>query len=605
MVRLKGYMVFPSFIEAPKRRQNDLAENRGSRMRRTVTTIFLLVLVALLCPYRLQAAPSKVEYLEAKPLSKVVTPRLKPVEAGSKLVYVITWGGDVSLIYGVQEGLFREAGLDVALTLENDFAKQVQAVLDGKTPYLRGTMGMINAAAEVFKAAGTDLVVIVQLTWSTGGDTMTVRPSVRTPNDLKGKAIALQLYGPHMDYMTNILVNAGLRPAQVTLRWLKELTLPTYETQGTTVDAVSAFAADDKLDAVMAISPDALKLTSNGTVGTGSEGSVKGARVLLSTKTASRIIADVYAVRKDYFDTHRADVQKFVHTVLRSQEALTELLANKPSQQAKYRQILAAAADLLLGAPQATADVEGMLGDCEFVFHAGNVAFFTSVGTTRTLTTLTEEIQPAFIEMGLMTKRVALQSAGWDYNQLTAGLKNTRAVAAPQFDPGRAQQAVEKQLAVEPGAWETEGTLFVIEIAFDPNQSVFAEDRYATDYQKALQVAQTYGGALVVVEGHSDPLGILQAQQKGERKEVLDQMRQVAKNLSLARANAVRSSFIQYSKDHNISVDQSQFIAIGRGVEAPKFNPPRTKEEWAANRRVRFVIKQVEAELSEFKPLGN
>ena len=32
---------------------------------------------------------------------------------------------------------------------------------------------------------------------------------------------------------------------------------------------------------------------------------------------------------------------------------------------------------------------------------------------------------------------------------------------------------------------------------------------------------------------------------------------------------------------------------------------PRTKEEWAANRRVRFVIKQVEAELTEFKPLGN
>ena len=145
-----------------------------------------------------------------------------------------------------------------------------------------------------------------------------------------------------MDYMANILNNAGILPAQVTLRWLKELTLPTYDTQGTMVDAVSAFATDDKLDAVMAISPDALKLTSNGTVGTGSEGSVKGARVLLSTKTASRIIADVYAVRKDYFDTHRAEVQKFVHAVLRSQEALTELLANKPSQQAKYRQLLAA-----------------------------------------------------------------------------------------------------------------------------------------------------------------------------------------------------------------------------------------------------------------------
>ena len=370
----------------------------------------------------------------------------------------------MSLIYGVQAGLFREAGLDVTLTLENDFAKQVQAVLDGKTPYLRGTMGMINTAADVFKAAGTDLVVIVQLTWSTGGDMMTVRPTVRTPCDLQGKTIALQLYGPHMDYMANILSNTGIRPSQVTLRWFKELTLPTYDTQGTLVDAVSAFAADDKLDAVMAISPDALKLTSNGTVGTGSEGSVKGARMLLSTKTASRIIADVYAVRKDYLDTHRSEVQKFVHTVLRSQEALNEILTTKSSQQAKYRQLLATSADLLLGASQATADVEGMLGDCEFVFHAGNVAFFTGVGTTRTLTTLTEEIQPAFIEMGLITKRVALPSAGWDYNQLTAGLKNTRTVATPKFDPGRAQQAVEKQLAVEPGSWETEGTLFVIEI---------------------------------------------------------------------------------------------------------------------------------------------
>jgi ABC-type nitrate/sulfonate/bicarbonate transport system substrate-binding protein/outer membrane protein OmpA-like peptidoglycan-associated protein len=573
-------------------------------MQRMVTAC-IAVLFSLLLMASAQAAPGKIEYVDATSLSKLVTPRLKPIEASAKTLYVITWGGDVSLVYGVQEGFFRQEGIDLSLSLENDFAKQVQAVLDGKTPYLRGTMGMINAAAEVFKAAGTDLVVIVQLTWSTGGDTMTVRPSIRTPNDLKGKTIALQLYGPHMDYLANILNSAGIRPAQVTLRWLKELTLPTYDTHGSMVDAVSAFAAEDKIDAVMAISPDALKLTSNGAVGTGAEGSVKGARMLLSTKTASRIIADVYAVRKDYFDTHRSDVQKFVHAVLRSQEALTELLTNKSSQQAKYSQLLAKSADLLLGAPQATADVESMLGDCEFVFHSGNVAFFTGVGTTRTLTTLTEEIQPAFIDMGLMTKRVSLQSAGWDYNQLAAGLKHTRAITTAKFDPTRAQQAVEKQLAVEPGAWETEGTLFVIEIAFDPNQSVFAEDRYAKDYEKALQIAQTYGGALVVIEGHSDPLGLLQAQQKGERTEILDQMRQVAKNLSLARANSVRSSFIQYSKEQNIYIDPSQFLAIGRGVEAPKFNPPRTKEEWAANRRVRFVIKQVESELTEFKPLGN
>ena len=34
-----------------------------------------------------------------------MTPRLKPVATSTKLVYVITWGSDVSLVYGIQEGL--------------------------------------------------------------------------------------------------------------------------------------------------------------------------------------------------------------------------------------------------------------------------------------------------------------------------------------------------------------------------------------------------------------------------------------------------------------------------------------------------------------------
>src|SRR5262245_12281342 len=125
-------------------------------MKSRAMAFWLLGLVSLLWVGTGQAAPGKVEYLEAKPLSKAVTAQLKPVEAGAKLVHVITWGGDVSLVYGSQEGLFREAGVDINLGLENDFARQVQAVLDGKTPYLRGTLGMVNTAAEVFKAAGTD-----------------------------------------------------------------------------------------------------------------------------------------------------------------------------------------------------------------------------------------------------------------------------------------------------------------------------------------------------------------------------------------------------------------------------------------------------------------
>ena len=74
------------------------------------------------------------------------------------------------------------------------------------------------------------------------------------------------------------------------------------------------------------IIPDALALTSNGTVGTGAEDSVKGARILLSTKTANRIIADVYAVRADYFESNRAAVERFVRGLIEGETALRELV---------------------------------------------------------------------------------------------------------------------------------------------------------------------------------------------------------------------------------------------------------------------------------------
>jgi outer membrane protein OmpA-like peptidoglycan-associated protein len=326
---------------------------------------------------------------------------------------------------------------------------------------------------------------------------------------------------------------------------------------------------------------------------------------LLSTKTASRIIADVYAVRKDYLDARRSEVQSFVYSLIKGEEALRDLLKNKATQQTRYRQLLARSADLLLGAPQATADVEALLGDCEFVGYSGNVSFFTGKGTTRNFDTLRNEIQSSFLEMRLITAKVPLDSVDWDYAALARGLKYAKDIPEPKkrFDVQKVTAKVEKQISVEPTTWEEEGTLFVVEISFEPNQSTFPESKYLSDFQKALEIAQTYSGGLAIIEGHSDPLKILRAEQDGVRTQEVEQMTQEAKNLSLERAQAVRESFLSYCRKRNFAIDDSAFVAIGLGIETPKFNPPRTREEWAANRRVVFRIKQVEAELEEFMPL--
>jgi len=547
------------------------------------------------------AMAQQVEYLEPKPLTEVVRIKARPVTSGKIRVPLITWGGDAATIFSLTDGIFKEEGLDVEIFVENNFPKQIETCLSGKSPYLRGTMGMINSAAEVFKNQGKDLVVIYQMTWSTGGDAMVVRSKKNLSNV---KTVALQLYGPHMDYAANLFKNNG-RLQDITFKWLRELTLPTYTTKKI-VDPVSAFSNQTSLDAVMCIIPDALALTSGGTKGTGAAGSVKGSTILLSTKTASRIIADVYAVRKDYLDKHRSSVRKFVHALMRGEEELRDLLKNKKTEQAKYQQLMTKSAELLLGAPQATADVEALIADCEFVGYAGNLSFFTGKGTTRTLKKLKGEIQSAFIQLGLMSKNVALASVDWDYNKLAKGLKYATRIRAAKkkFDTKRVAAKIEKQIIVEPTTWADEGTLFKVEINFKPNQSDFPGEHYAEDFKKAIDIAQTYGGSLVIIEGHSDPLGILKARQKGRSQVELGMMEQQSKNLSLKRANSVRKSFLEYSKKRGLVLDASQFLAVGMGAKSPKFNPPRTKDEWDSNRRVVFRIKEVEAELDEFTPLN-
>ncbi len=551
-------------------------------------------------------AMAEIEFKKAQPLTDLISAKARSVSSGGKVrVPLITWGGDVATIHTREKGLFKAEGLDVELFVENNFPKQVEAVLAGRTPYLRGTMGMINAAAEVFEREGVPLTVIYQLTWSTGGDAMVVRPGIKSPKGLKGKTIALQLYGPHMDYVANILNSGKVKLSDVDFKWLAELTLPTFDTGGKTIDPVNAFLEDSSIDAVMAIIPDALNLTSGGDGGTGAAGSVKGAKILLSTKTASRVIADVYAVRSDYLKSNRGEVEKLVKALVEGEQDFSKLLAEKSSRRAEFQGLMSKSADLLLGSPQATPDVEALLGDCEFVGLAGNVSFFTGKGTTRSLKTLTSEIQTSFSQMGLAKKKVTLAAAGWDFNSLGSGA-TTAAAAAPaqRFDTKKVAAKIEQKIAVEPTAWAEEGTLFQLEINFAPNQSAFTEAEYAEYYGEALKISQTYGGSLIVIEGHSDPLGILKAKQSGESSVVISQMQQQAKNLSLQRSQAVRQSFLDYCRKRKFTIDESQFLAVGLGITTPKFNPPRTKEQWAANRRVVFRIKQVEAELTEFTPLN-
>ncbi len=69
------------------------------------------------------------------------------------------------------------------------------------------------------------------------------------------------------------------------------------------------------------------------------------------------------------------------------------------------------------------------------------------------------------------------------------------------------------------------------------------------------------------------------------------------------RALSVRNSVIKFAEKNSVPLDDSQLTVIGHGISHPKFEKPKTKEQWLSNMRVVFRIIQIEAEESVFEPL--
>ena len=567
---------------------------------RTFTALAVTVLISGLASVSLQAAATK--YIDSPPLSKVIKQAVVPVrEGGAMQLPIITWGGDIATILANGSAkdtsavsIFDSQGLNFSLKREDDFTAQIGNYVRGDSAYLRCTLGMLNQAIEALDDPRVKPVVVGQLTYSVGGDVLVVKSSIKTPADLKGKTIVLQAYGPHVDYLTRVLSDAGIALADVKIKWVKDLT-------GTDDSPAAAIRTDPSIDAAFMISPDAAEITSNGTVGSGAEKSVKGAHILMSTKTASRIIVDVYAVRGDYLQAHRTEVANFAHALLMAQEKLAVLMRDSATQKAEFTKLMTASASLLFDSPQAVADVKGLYGDCEYVGFVGNVNTFTSQTFPRRFSVLQDEIQTGLIGLGLLGSKVAVDTAGLDFDALKQGLTQTVASETPKFQSGEVAKVMAQRS--EQGTLK-DNQLFEFEVFFKPNQATFAPDAYAGQFDEVIKRAAIYAGAIITVEGYADPTGYCDAKAKAQPPLILSRIKQSANNTSLNRAVQVREAIVNYAKSKGVALDPSQFTTMGHGISDPKTGTtsdgeplrPTSKEAAYSNMRCELRIVNVEAE---------
>lgn len=536
-------------------------------------------------------AEAKVDYLKPIPLSEspdFKNLKLKPIKQGKIRVPMLKWPGDVATVAAEVDGLFKAEGLDIELYNEDYLPNSCKSMIQGETPIGRGTLGMALLCADAVEKAGGEIVLVFKLTDSVGGDVLVVRGIKNLP-DMKGKTFVLQLWGPHAEAITTVAQLGGVKPRDMKLKWVKELTIPAYDTKGGIVDPRSAFLESSDVDGAFVISPDAEALTA-------AEGGAAGSKRLFSTKDADTAIADVYWVRADWFKENPDKVKGFVHALMLGQEHFADLMANKASNPTKFSQLMARSSELL---GLSTGEIEASLGDARWAQFVGNVKFFTGQGTLRNFKVMKGEIEKSFIELGLLKSATNLSAANLDYTQLATGLTNADLTVVPKakFNQEKVQKAVEKKIATEIEDWEEEGSFFSFEVYFPANSEEFDVSAFVEQYDQVIEAQQKLGGAIFVIEGHNGPELLKKAEQENWSAAKIGLIKQVAKTRSGERAEALRQAVIKRFQEKGIDVDESQFYAVGMGMEHPKIadaclgKEKKCLEQRKQNRRAVFHVK--------------
>lgn len=547
------------------------------------------------------SATAAVKSVEMSPLTDKINVNSQSVSSDEKLPQIL-WGADMTVLHAnglkasTQSGsIYDKKGLDFDLKLENSLIQQAESYIKGETPYFRGTLDQVALLNDlVYSDKDLRPVVLQQLSWSKGGDNLVVKGGIDTVADLKGKTIAIMAYGPHIYFLHRVLQSGNLDISDVNIVWTEKL-------DGDN----SPFSAlyDNSIDAAFLITPDMLAITEG-------DNALSGAEVLFSTRQADKFVADVYAVRSDYYEANKDKLESFVHSYFTAHESVGELVKNKNTRKAEYNKWLKESSQQMLGTPNLIEDMEGLFLDANHTGFAENVSFFTNDRDSRNFDRLSKEINEALFSMKLIKSKNPIAKAEWNWESLRKDLIYADQVVVPKFDKKKISKVVAEMQArgtLEDGQFLREQVFFDVGSA----KFVFNQTLHGSIFDKVIDDANSYSGALIIVEGHSDPAHYLISKYKNKVPlKTLKRIRQKARDLSRQRAEEVRSSIIEYAQNvRGVDINETQFEVVGYGIDNPEtgvcngepckinLKGQAAKQAYAKNRRANISFTTIEAEV--------
>lgn len=397
--------------------------------------------------------------------------------------------------------------------------------------------------------------VFQQIDWSNGGDGIVVRENIRTMADLKGKSIVLAQNSPSHFFALNALINAGVQPAEVDFKFTQDA-----------FQAAAAFNADKSIAGCVSWAPDIYNLEKVG-----------GNKLLVTTGTANKLIADVWFSRADFAQDHPDIMEGLVRGIFNAMIDLKE--------QSNRTKVAAWMAD---GYAMPESDALAMLGDAHWTNFAENRSFFLDRNNPTNFERTYNTAYFLYRKIGAVSSKVPFDQV-MDFSLIQklsseAKYANQRDEYEVQFAPTSATaiQAESNEILTKtvvihfyPNSWDLDKTVTktvdgkTVEELYDPNVKFVLEE--------IGQLAGQYGAARVVIEGHAD------SSMKGRVPPAL------VKELSSNRANAVKEALINQFP----TLQANQFATAGMGWDRPA--DPEDPLNQAKNRRVEVKVYPLEA----------
>ena len=452
----------------------------------------------------------------------------------------------------------RKYGFYVELSLVDDPVRARDLFASGHSHVLWGTLDMIALfAPELARDSRTVPVVCQQVDWSDGGDGIVARGEIRTMNDFRQEGgrrrkVVLAQNSPSHYLIMSLLIDAGINPAEVDFRWAADAPA-----------AAKIFVQDPSFDAFVGWAPDIYTVSE----------SVPNTRLIVSTDSANHLIADVWAVRNDFFRDHPEIVANLVRGIFEGME----MVRQDPKAAAR---LMAAAYKLPVEDCEAMIGGDGGVaeGDAHLTNYRENESFFLDPMSPSNFEIVWNRASTIYRSLGAIAAPIpaAKVKAAGVLAKMSEEYRDVRDLSQPTFRPGLLFKSAE----AEAGEILTKA----VYVHFEPNQAVLNAE-YDPEIPKVLEeigeLAGSFGNAYIVIEGNTD----------ASRKGIVpgDLVRQ----LSYDRADAVRRAITAKYK-----FDPNKFKVIGNGWDNPMAGATDASDadHNKKNRRVEVKVFPLEAE---------